>query len=528
MQYTSFFRLRLWRCAATGAGGGRHALERITLAYIFLPCVLFCFGWLTLPLGVLVCALLLAGVLYAFCSVGDMPAPEKDDGTIPNRPWRTALNLTALGAVVVIVVLYSGIGACSFQVLDYALKHNSFLKDLMEYPWPLAYGKTGPRDLPAPLATYIAFYLPSALVGKILGWNAANFFSIVWAILGIYLAVLWFLRLVGTTSFLYGMLFLFFGGLDLLGWELINGHFLPNVAHRTLDYWLLYGTRTNPAVHASIGDIIWPYGSNMTFITQGIHHVLPGWLIVLMVMYQVVRQRSAANLIFLWSAAPLGSAFVALGMLPYLPVCIYETRGKHLFSFQNMVSAPVLLGISGLFFLSNKAEYPAGWLWEFQDLTKSWPFLLLFYLVEFGIYAAFCPVFLTDPRSQLRRIWWWVSIACLLALPWYRLGAFCDLTSKGAVPSLLVFQVYLATSMRDAKARWERYQVRVLVCLLLLGALTGANELARGMSHGLKMPPPSARVAHINDLKPKNVAAQLYGDFDSFFWKYLAKSSQLH
>ncbi len=59
---------------------------------------------------------------------------------------------------------------------DY-FKHNAFINDLIKYPWPLAYEQTGPDDIPRILNTYVGYYLPSALIGKLFGLTSGYFFS---------------------------------------------------------------------------------------------------------------------------------------------------------------------------------------------------------------------------------------------------------------------------------------------------------------------------------------------------------------
>lgn len=505
-----------------------HCLEKVSLLYVFLPCLLFCMGWLKPLFAVPASLILIAGVYASIRSLNSSQDEEDQRPVEPQNRAALGIKYVAIAALVAFVVAHSGIGGYSFQVPDYAMKHNAFMKDFIEYPWPLGYEKTGPDDCPGPLVTYIAFYLPSAFVGKLLGWNAANFFSVVWAIVGLYLTVMWFLRLVGKVSVRYTLLFLFFGGLDIIGWVVLNDDFFPIARHGTLDYWVGYGTAADPAVDVVLNGVKWFYFSNMSFLYQGCHHIFPGSIIVLMIANHAIRRRSVESLIFLWAATPLGSVFVAIGIVPYVVVSLATTRCRNLFTFQNVVAAPVLLLISGLFFLSNNAAYPHGWLWKYQDLTASWIFLMLFCLVEFGAYVAACPAHLTNPGTRPAKVWWWTAIACLALLPFYRLGRYSDLTAKGALPSLLMLQVYLISTIHNATTKTERNAVRLLVLLLIIGTVSSLNAFTRGLSGGLRSgPPPCEEVQHVNDIPFKGVATQLFGDTEAFFWKYLAKPVEL-
>ena len=524
----------------------RNLLEKVSLAYIFLPCFLFVGGWLKPVFSIPVCAVLAAGLCKAVKSF-DEPFDE-DDLPPVERQNRVALviNCVLIAALVTVVVVYSGIGAYGHQIMDYAMKHNSFMKDFLEYSWPLGYAKCGPRNEAAPMVTYIAFYLPSAFVGKLLGpfmaciashcprifaeqtsewwgWNAANLFSLAWAIVGVCLIMGWCLRIVGKVSVFYALIFLFFGGLEIVGWVILTKSFFPARGHPTMSFWMGYGAEADPGIKTALNGVKWFYQSDMTFLYQSCHHMFPGSIILLMIVYYAMRRRSVANMGLLWAATPLGSVFVAIGMAPFLLVSLIEARMRRVFTFQNVIAAPVLLLVIGFFFLSNRGEYPHGWLWKFQDLRVTWLLLLIFYIIEFGAYAAVCPRHLSEEGTRPGRIWWWTAIACLLLLPWYRLGKYSDLSAKAALPSLLILQIYLAATIRNAKTPAEKNAVRLLVLFLIIGSFGSINELTRGLGDRLHPPPPYQTIRHVNELPGQDVAAQLFGDGNAFFWKYLAK-----
>ncbi len=506
----------------------RQWLEKASLIYVFVPCLIFGLGWLRPVLGVPYAILLLIGMRHAFRSLDDAAWPPEEASEETTDAFSVGIRYALILGLVTVVTVLSGIGGYAFQVADYAAKHNTFMRDFIDYPWPLAYAQQG-KNASGPLVTYIAFYLPAALVGKGLGWDAANLFSLAWAIAGLYMAVLWFLRLAGKFSVRFTLLFLFFGGLDILGWLLLNKSFFPVDRHVTLDYWLGHAAEQDTLIRMALGSVKWFYQSNMAFLNQSCHHLFPGMILVLMSLHEAMRRKTFANLPFLWAAAPLGSVFVAIGLVPYLLVAFVTTRGKGLFSFQNTIAAPVILLVHGLFFLSNNAQYPHGWIWEFQRLSSSWILLLIFYLVEFGIYVAVCPADLEKPGSRPDRIWWWTAIACLIFLPWYKLGTYSDLSAKAALPSLLMLQVYLASTIRNSTTASEKNWSRLLVLLLVIGAFSGLNELTRGLGNPVRpLSPPYESIRHLPQLPGQDVAEQLFGNPEAFFWKHLAKPLELH
>lgn len=229
---------------------------------------------------------------------------------------------------------------------------------------------------------------------------------------------------------------------------------------------------------------------------------------------------------FVWSCALLWSAFSFVGILPFLLVAIWKTRGQGLFSFQNTVGSAVILGFTALFISSNDGAYPHGWLWEFQNVLRTWPTLALYYAVSFGMYAVLCPRVDRSGPGDVHPIWWWTAIACLLLVPWYHLGKFNDFSIKTGIPAIVVLQIYLVTAIAKARTESQRTAARVLVFLILIGTFSNVTNVTRAISHGLHLSPtPLARVKHVNGFGP--AAKQLFSDGNYLFWRVFAKQPEL-
>ncbi len=180
--------------------------------------------------------------------------------------------------------------------------------------------------------------------------------------------------------------------------------------------------------------------------------------------------------------------------------------------------------VSWLFFRSNNAEYPHGWLRQFHSMTTAWIVLFLFFLIEFGVYLAVCPPRLAAAGGRPGRLWLWTAIGTLVVLALYRLGVYNDLAAKAALPSLLLIQVYIAATIRNASTDTEKQWARILVFLLLIGACSALNEVSRAREHPLRASPPAyEEVRIVTELPQQGVALQLFGDPEAFFWKHMAK-----
>jgi hypothetical protein len=499
-------------------GWNARLLEGLTIGYVTLPFVIFVCGWLKLWIALPVLALLLLGAWDAGRARG-WAKPSKDPfQALSRRDWTILLGLFLL---VVLLVAYSGAGGYAFQYQDYN-RHNAFMRDLIDRPWPLAFATTPPKGQPGMLAFYIANSLPPAAIGKLLGWSAANFASWLWTLCGVYLALCWFLRVLGRISVPPGLLFLFFGGLDVVGRVALLEW--PDDFTRLFGNWMVeYALSSTPEARSLMQGVFWYFPSNLSFVYYAPHHVLGPWLCTLVIVHDAVREKSCRRSNFLFCLVLLWSAFSFVGLLPFVGLAALLTRARGMFSIANTVSAAAVLGITLLYVLSNNQSFPHGFLWQRQDLLRTWPLLLLFYAVEFGVYAAVCPRGPESPAGLRRRAWWWVSIACMLAAPWYVLGLFNDLTTKVGIPALVVFQLCLAASLVGPKAGSELVRKWALIALLMVGSIASLSDVARGLHHGLK---PAGRsrnwIPHTNELG--GPAAQLFSDGDAFFWRHLART----
>jgi hypothetical protein len=503
--------------AALDAARRHRLLERTTLVYVVLPFLIFLLGWLEPVYAIPLAAVVLAGLYRAQRTRSPADGGEPTTAAPPATSGE-ALGYAVLLACVVVVVVYSGTGAYAFQGGGH-FRNNSFLLDLISYPWPLGFEQVGSRNEPGVLAFYIGNALTPALVGRVLGWAAAFHFSFVWAVVGVFLAVCWFLRLVGRTSPLFGVLFLLFGGLDLvsqihvMGWSDRSIH--------ELDIWMYHFARKNAPL---MGGMFWIFPSNLTILFSSPHHVLCTWLSLFLILDDAIRGRTCRRIGIVYAPALLWSAFGFVGMAPFVLVAVVVSRARGLFSFENLVAGPAILLVVGLYLLSNNQEYVRGPLWEFQDPLRTWKLLALVCALEFGIYALLFPPRRGRSRQGMQPAWWWTAVACLLVLPWYRMGDFCDFPTKAMIPSLVVLQVWLARALANARSASERIRAAILLALLIVGAAAAVTNLRDSARAGLNFtPPPAATVRHTNELRRKSRGGQLFSDGDAFFWRVLAR-----
>lgn len=472
-------------------------------------------------------------------AVRDASQPPGTAGAWPGAP--SLVQLSVIGLITAFAVLCTGAGGFTFQFYDYWL-YDAQLKQLMVYPWPLG----GIIDAPepgtrVPGVAYWGYWLPAALVGRLTGWHAAYVFQYFWNVIGVMLAVLWFLRIIGTSKYRYALLFLFFGGVDLLGYVTLSP--LPDGEHTSwFDYvtgaywwsvgrgWMAHWSSTyalmDPAGIEHTGGVFFRFFGLLSFLADGPQHVLPGIVIVLTVIHDALRRATVERLFLLTSFLPLHSIFITIGAIPLLAIATLHVRGRGLFNAGNLAVGPVIVFIFYFFYRSTHAEVPSGPIWLFQNPVENWRAFALHYLCAFGLYALAAPT-MRSGNGRPGLLWWYGAILIFALAPWYRLGVFSDFTTKVIIPMQMVAVVCLATALRHPEGPRARLRQRLLAALLILGAWAGAGVIIRAVDFGFgNHIPPMERVAF--SLEKLNTAPDAMQTFDpdGFYWTRISRPVQ--
>ncbi len=325
----------------------------------------------------------------------------------------------------------------------------------------------------------------------------------------------------------YVLLFLFFGGLDLIGWLLLNGW--PDPVQNPLNRYL------SPYM-AGIPDLRFlnllyaSHYNNLVWVPQ---HVLATWLVTAMLMHSAIHGQNGRSIFFIAAAMPLWSPFGAVGVLPLailtsLQIIRIQRKKwisgiKELLSFQNVIAGPLLVIVAALFLQASQGGYPHGFLWEHYNTLKLIPVLLIFYLIEFGVYVLVMPRVKDDLTWKRLRPWLWAAVAMLLLIPMYRLSVVNDFIMRVSIPPLFVLAACLAYSIAHAKSRWAKVQAVMLVALLVIGAASSVQYLGLAMldKTGFSVNPEPRYFLRMTErgLNPRH----FFGDADSFFYSRLAR-----
>jgi hypothetical protein len=456
----------------------------LTYAYLVLPVILFALGWLTLPLAIILTLMLVYSSLKA---IKDFARPSVNDFSPVKFLSLKILLALAIALAIIYWVYLSGIGGFTYQNEDFDLR-NAMLRDLTDFNWPVEYVYPAQPDIyemaghQGALVYYFIYWLPAALFGKMFGWAGANFFLFVWTILGVMLCFYWFSRNFKRISALLLLLLIFWSGLDAAG-------------------WVKQGSPLTPGTHLEWWAGMFQYSSNTTGLFWVFNQAVVPWIIVMLLVNQLPKKQA----VFTYALCLPYGPFSFIGLAPFMayyvlsgpnsekifprkPIIDFKALWHNLtsaFSVSNLLVAPLIMGIFGLFFRNPGSLFSIEFLWKpllnFKETFQHIDFVytyLLFCLLEFGIYA-----FLIKGNFKKDPVFW-IIVFSLLIIPSFRMGINNDFVMRASIPALTFLMVYVAKFLAAPNQRGLKYQILKfsLIGFLLIGAITPFNEIYRSMT----------------------------------------------
>ena len=174
-------------------------VETATLLCIFLPLLVFLFGWLHFYLAAILAVLLGIGLYPDIVRLGRALTSRQS----AEPPLDAASRWKTAGAVLLVLLttLAAGSGGYSFQFFDYAAM-DAISSDMVKTPFPFGYDIPGSDD-DLCCVYYLSHFLLPVLIGKAAGWAACCRVFLLWDALCILLALYWFIRLTGRFRFFF-------------------------------------------------------------------------------------------------------------------------------------------------------------------------------------------------------------------------------------------------------------------------------------------------------------------------------------
>ncbi|MBI5953582.1 MAG: hypothetical protein HY865_18150 [Chloroflexi bacterium] len=445
------------------------SLHRISILYLTFPFILFCLGWLRLSIAIPVVLIILWAIWKLFAQSTN---PQSTNLPYPN--FQSTLYLLLITGT---WLFLSGIGGYTFQNWDHHWR-NAVFHDLITYDFPVIYSapEKGPVQM---LVYYVGYWLPAAWVGKLIGWQAANFALFLWTWLGVLLVVFHLARKSEATSPLHrlkwALLLILFSGLDSLGTLLFAGE---------------YPTLFPPIQHLEIWSGNLQYSSFTTQLFWVFNQAVPAWLCVVMCVTlseakglehnvedssltakRFVQNDTIGQLIFIWSLCLFFAPLAALGLLPYLAIELFKhTDFKSPFKnlrLDVLLASGIIVLVSFLYFASNTAAQERG----LQSIALK--DFLVFFLLEGGIlWLVLAPLKWRDPR-------WAVTGLLLAIIPFIQLGSGRDFIMRASIAPL--FYLMMMTGEAIFQKSTPRLLLITLYLFLALGSFTPFYEINRSI-----------------------------------------------
>ena len=412
-------------------------LMAFSLAYIYIPIILFLLGWTRLTfalLTVIVCML----CLYRFWK--------------QNSDIRGSFSLDWIVMVFAILLFvwigyYAGYGRFVDQAGDWQ-KHNAILSDLTLKEWPVLYSHSGEQSM---LTYYIGQYLVPATVGKVLhSVRIAEIMLYVWNILGIVLVFLNICAYTKADSFLkqltYAVMLPFFS-IPLWVSELLLKR-LSGINRIGEGHWF----------YRSSGVLI-QYSNNYTLLRWVFPQVITIWLIILVFLQNKEKIR---YYVFILLPSIFFGTLTFIGLFPLAITAMIEHAYKHkkieewlfgVFSLENILMSLSLGTILFFYFYGNVvSDKPVEIGFGIMPYSRD-NIVVYFCFIVVNILSYALILFKNNKTDWI----YYTCIISLILLPLFKMGLWNDLTMRASIPALFILMIYI---IRNLYAIIERCRIQ--------------------------------------------------------------------
>jgi hypothetical protein len=426
-------------------------VHRTSYIYLVVPFIIFCLGWLNIFVGLLVAAC----VIWATYLVVKTTSSVEFSASDPRI--RTIVMIAFLLGL---WVLLSGIGGYMFQNWDHHWR-NAVFRDLITYEWPVIYPNLDGSGSPITMLTYyIGFWLPAAVVGKVIGWEAANASLFLWSWLGLFCVGILLQFRFKSRSIAPIIFLILFSGIDFIG-MLIRQRIAP----------LPYFSFWPPIYRLENWTTLIQFSSNTTQLFWIFNQAIPTWLCIGL----LITTKNKKHLFFLWSLCVFYAPMQAIGILPFMLLEVIKNASKN--RWENLIStlkqylnpANILGGGSILlisyFYFAQSVVSSAGEATTFNVVLFS-----IFLILEGGLLWL-----LVYPGE---RDYQWLVIGAILLVAIFLHNDTFDFGEKISSAALFMLMVAIGDFIFQMRKSAVYFAV---VIMLILGSITPLYEISRSI-----------------------------------------------
>lgn len=529
-----------------------------TYIYLVLPVVVFLLGWCHWYIGIpgsIIIILSIRNCLRQFIDISENSIVLKRDDIYKI--------LSALMIIAVWVGL-SGIGGYAWQNDDHRWR-NAIFDILIQNEWPCqkSFVIDGIQQSRS-LVYYIGFWMPSAVVGKLLGLTAGYAAQYLWAFLGIGLVYIWICIWQKKIIIWPLIILIFFSGLDVLGTLLYSTDSLAIWGMEHLERW----------------PIGYQYSSNTTQLFWVFNQAIPIWLATIFIFHLEKPQ----NIIFTWSLTMLTSTLPFVGIAPIVFYFLLK-RNRQMFSscnvakkirkcitWQNVIGSGTVGVISATYLMSNDVTtqsiskivsklavfFPLVFWGSIvisvilgigiyfivckRSIVKKYrPLMLIFLSAILCLFGLYCLSTIGNSHNHLYRLifliififleagiyliilyrnskdrpLFFIVLICLTVYPLIKVGNSIDFCMRASIPALFIVMLWCMEAIGNRKKGTTFY---LIIAMIIIGAITPLHEIKRTLIN-------TSQGYCLEQISEEEMftSANFSGNLNSFFWNYIAK-----
>jgi len=491
-------------------------LKILTVSYLLLPNLIFILTWLN-PLWASLGFVVSIYSFYSYIINTNISDEDYSALRVKRIELRTLLYLALFTLILGVIFSLGDFGLG--QSYDY-YKHNTIVKELIEKPFPVVYEnetRYGILKEPAILGYYMAYYLPTAIICKFVGFGASNLLLYFWGAIGIFISFSWlyFLSPKNLNIFLVFVLF-------LLGATLFKPYLYA--------HYLLKHTVSLPMIQY----FIWPSGISFNLINihySPQHHIVTTIGVFFVYYESFIRKDNRfllffVSLLLMWSFLGAFSVGIIAGFL------VLYRRFSNFLSVANLAGGGIITFIMSSYFLAHFQDNRfSGFIWTFADISGflyQKPFISILALVgycifEMGIYMFFMyKLFISKYSYKNKLVLLSFCLAFFILSPIYRIGFNNDLAMRLiSTIKILIFILLMFTYSEMLKSQNSTKFLRLyMIFTIILGVFSSTTTLK------WEKVPSIAESPNINKADiPQEIFLQYFAKKNSFFGNYIMKET---
>ena len=480
-------------------------MSKILVVYIALPIVIFLLGWIK-PLISIPATAVVIYCLYNILKDKDMLLNTVN---ITKRDFEI---LTLAFLIILFWVYFSGIGRFVFQNDDHVYR-NAIFEMLVNNEWPIikTFAYEG-LDTPFMFVYYIGFWLPAALVGKVLGITAGYYFQAVWATIGIWLFYYLVCCYLDKISLLPLIVFVFFSGLDAVGCAIFNEAYTTIIGTEHLEWWM-----SGMQFSSFTTQLFWVF-----------NQAIPAWILTL----TVLMQRKSNYIVFLLGSSLIFCPFPFVGVLPFVAYVIIRdyTQDKNIkrvlldiFSKENILGGGITGLITFFYLKTNSSGQHLIFMPGEVNYKYGFLFCLIFFVfIEIGVYV------ISIYKYQRKNPLLYIALLFLCTCPLIQIGYGVDYCMRVCIPAQVVIFILVVDTIYQAKMKKDLVVCATICVILAIGAVTPIHEINRTVKNTVSNTFTSDSIytstLSEEELMMGSMGNNFRGEIESsFFYMYLAR-----